>query len=465
MKLFEKIPKELFSVLASPNKQIYADALEVLYQAYQENLKIPEELFYSMLRGKMEHQLAEASFEGEDIAEDEVQDISGRVRFLIRKLGSKGWFQKERDMDFKEYITVPGYSSRILEVLYQLTDDSPMRGYSYVFGTYSTLKVADEGTAVYDKMMAIYSAYENTQNLEKLLRMVHHNVKHYFQMQLDMQNINEILDSHFNDFGMKVVETYIRPLKIKDSVPKYRVPIQSILDSWLEEENLIIAMANEAYRDRRGESVESCQYDLLQKIFWVKDRYERIEQEYLAEIDAQVRRYTRATTQKIETLTNRDQNLRGNLDIVLTAMAQKPRSRELLEQIQPVFQLYEQSYISERSLWIRKRAAKREKTAPVYIEETEADAEVMAQAEALLQRKYGKTAVRNYMKERFGEKDHIYSKDFDLKTDEDYMMSLFAVLNSNDSFYSFEILDGSYKQNPYQIPQIKFVRKEENNGD
>ena len=63
MKLFEKIPKELFSVLASPNKQIYADALEVLYQAYQENLKIPEELFYSMLRGKLETQLAEASFE------------------------------------------------------------------------------------------------------------------------------------------------------------------------------------------------------------------------------------------------------------------------------------------------------------------------------------------------------------------------------------------------------------------
>jgi len=42
-----------------------------------------------------------------------------------------------------------------------------------------------------------------------------------------MQSINQILSSHFDDFGQKVVETYIRPLKIKDSVPKYRVSIPS----------------------------------------------------------------------------------------------------------------------------------------------------------------------------------------------------------------------------------------------
>ena len=73
-------------------------------------------------------------------------------------------------------------------------------------------------------MAAIYSAYYNTQSLINLLQMVYHNVKHYFQMQIDMQEVNEVLAAHFNDFGQKVVEAYIRPLKIKDSVPKYRVP-------------------------------------------------------------------------------------------------------------------------------------------------------------------------------------------------------------------------------------------------
>lgn len=91
MNFFEVIPSELFSPLASPNRALYADALDVLYNAYRENLKIPEDMLYSMLRSKLEQQLADATFEGEDIDAEELRDISGRARFLIRKLCSKGF--------------------------------------------------------------------------------------------------------------------------------------------------------------------------------------------------------------------------------------------------------------------------------------------------------------------------------------------------------------------------------------
>ena len=43
-----------------------------------------------------------------------------------------------------------------------------------------------------------------TGRLINLLQMVYHNVKHYFQMQIDMQDVNQVLASHFNDFGVKV---------------------------------------------------------------------------------------------------------------------------------------------------------------------------------------------------------------------------------------------------------------------
>ena len=39
------------------------------------------------------------------------------------------------------------------------------------------------------------------------------------------------------------------------------------------------------------------------------------------------------------------------------------RAAELVDQIQPAFQLYEQSFLSEKSLWYRKRPEKRTKTA------------------------------------------------------------------------------------------------------
>lgn len=463
MKLFDAVPNELFSVLASPNRSLYADVLDVLYESYQENLKIPEETLYSMLRGKLEQQLAEATFEGEDIDEEELRDVSGRARFLIRKLNSKGWLEKQRGDDFNEYITVPGYSSRLLELFHQLRDDSPMRGYSYVFGTYSALKVASEGTSVYDRMAAVYSAYDNTQSLIKLLQMVYHNVKHFFQLQINMQQVNTVLASHFDDFGQKVVEAYIRPLKIKDSVPKYRVPIQKILTGWLEDDALLTAMSNAALQDRRGSDLNACRSDLLRKIFWVKERYDNIEHEFLDEIDQQVRRYTRATTQKIENLTNRDHNVRGNLNYLLTALSRNRRASELVEQIQPAFQLYEQSFLSEKSVWYRKRPGKRTKAAPVLIQEGEIDPEMARQAQLLLHSEYGRSEIAAYVEQWLGEAEVCYSEDLNLEDDKAYIMSLLAVLTGGDrsSTYTVRELEGVYSENGYAIPRLQIRRREE----
>lgn len=463
MNLFDRIPTELFSVLASPNRTLYANALDVLYTAYRENLKILEQDFYMMLRSKLEQQLADATFEDEDIDEEELRDISGRARFLIRKLYSKGWFEKERGEDFEEYITVPGYSSRLLEVFHQLRDDSPIRGYSYVFGTYSTLKVAADSENIYDKMAAIYSAYDNTRSLIDLLQMVYHNVKHYFQIQVKMQEVNEVLASHFDDFGQKVVEAYIRPLKIKDSVPKYRVPIQAVLTGWLEDEPLLLALSNAALQDRRGGTLEECRRDLLQKIFWVKDRYDSIEHEYLDEIDRQVRRYTRATTQKLENLTNRDHNVRGNLNYLLTSLGRNHRASELVEQIQPVFQFYEQSFLSEKSLWHRKRPGKRAKATPVLIEDQELDAGVEAQAVELLRTEYNRSAVSRYVEQWLGERGICYSKDLVLSDDKAYIMSMLAVLTGQDPEAGYLVRDlvGNYTQGQYTIPQLQITRRKE----
>jgi hypothetical protein len=463
MKLFEVVPSELFSILASPNRELYSDALDVLYSAYRENLKIPENTLYSMLRNKLEQQLADATFEEEDIDEEELRDISGRARFLIRRLCSKGWFEKERGDDFDEYITVPSYSSRLLELFHELRDDSPIRGYSYVFGTYSALKVAHEGDSIYDKMAAIYSAYDNTQSLINLLQMVYHNVKHFFQIQVEMQEVKAVLAAHFDDFGQKVIEAYIRPLKIKDSVPKYRVPIQTILKNWIEDDAMLIALANAALQDKRGSTLEECRTDLLKKMFWIKERYDCIEHDYLDEIDQQVRRYTRATTQKIENLTNRDHDVRGNLNYLLQALAKNRQASELVEQLQPAFQLYEQCFLSEKSLWYRKRPSKRAKVAPVLIQEPVINPDEGKQAERLLHSDYGRAEVAAYIENWLGDSGICYSKDMNLVNDKAYIMSLLTVIMSSDTSSSYHVkeLGGYFHENEYSIPQLQITRKEE----
>ena len=84
--------------------------------------------------------------------------------------------------------------------------------------------------------------------------------------------------------------------------------------------------------------MEDCRAELLRKIFWIEERYDNLEKDYLEEIDTQVRRYTRAATQKIENLTNRDQSVRGNMNVLLTALSRNRRASELVDQIQPAIQ-------------------------------------------------------------------------------------------------------------------------------
>jgi len=462
MKLFESVHRDVFTVLSSPNRELYADALGVLYEAYQDHLKIPETVLYSMLRGKLERQLAEASFEGEDIDEEELRDVSGRARFLVRKLGSRGWFEKERGKDFEENIIVPGYSSQLLELFHELTSDEVTHGFSYVFDTYSSLKIAKDEAGAYEKMVSVYSAYENTHALIKLLKKVYHNVKSYFQLQIEIQDINKVLSSHFDDFGLKVVETYIRPLKIRDSVPKYRVPIQSILDEWLEDDVMLLAMSNAALQDKRNATIELCRAQLLEMMFWIKTQYERVESEYLDEIDSQVRRYTRATTQKIESLTNRDQNTKGNLIYVLSALSENRKSAKLVDAVQSAFHLYEQGFLSEKSLWHRKQAAKRVKNAPIAVFEDQISDDAKDEAKKLLSSKYSKMAVSDYLRETFGEESVLYTKDIDIVDDHDYLMNMFALIHGfdRDSFYKTEILEGTFSREPYIVPQLKFTTKE-----
>lgn len=224
-----------------------------------------------------------------------------------------------------------------------------------------------------------------------------------------------------------------------------------------------MAMANEALRDKRGKTLEDCRADLLRKIFWIEERYDNLEKDYLEEIDTQVRRYTRAATQKIENLTNRDQSVRGNLNVLLTTLSRNRRVAELVDQIQPAFQLYEQSFLSEKSLWYRKRPEKRTKTASVLIQDDQApNTEEQVRAAQLLQSKYGRAAVNAYVQGWLGDADIRCSEELSLEEDKDYIMSLLAILGSKDASagYVVQELDGIFCKNGYSIPQIQIRRKE-----
>ena len=155
--------------------------------------------------------------------------------------------------------------------------------------------------------------------------------------------------------------------------------------------------------------------------------------------------------------------MRGNLNVLLTALSRNRRASELVDQIQLAFQLYEQSFLSEKSLWYRKRPEKRTKTASVLIQDDQApNTEEQVRAAQLLQSKYGRAAVNAYVQGWLGDADIRCSEELSLEEDKDYIMSLLAILGSKDASagYVVQERDGIFCKNVYSIPQMKIRRKE-----
>ena len=147
---------------------------------------------------------------------------------------------------------------------------------------------------------------------------------------------------------------------------------------------------------------------------------------------------------------------------MLTALSRNRRAADLVDTIQPVFRLYEQTCLSESSLWYRKRPGKRTKAAPVLVQETEADTAAAAKAAALLRSEYGRGAIAAYVQGWLGESDVCRSEDIPLENDKDYVMSLLAVLTGGDRSADFTVqeLDGERRENGYAIPELQISRKE-----
>ena len=66
------------------------------------------------------------------------------------------------------------------------------------------------------------------------------------------------------------------------------------------------------------------------------------------------------------------------------------------------------------------------------------------------------------MQQLFAQSPVVYSGDFGLEDDEGYLMSILAMLMSEDrdSFYQADSLESSLVNGIYTVPQLKFSRRE-----
>ncbi|MCK4260280.1 MAG: hypothetical protein KAX49_14990 [Halanaerobiales bacterium] len=460
MNLFEKIPQNLFSILASKNKEIYVHALFTLRKAYKQNMILKKDEFISILIYNLEDLLMD--LDEEDIPED--QNLSSMAHFLIRRLESTGWIDKDYiPGTFDEHVIVPGYSLKIINTLYDLVNISEREYNGYVYTTYSALKTADSERNEY-MYSTLKTAYENTNNLIDELKGLSNEIKNYSRLLSERSQMKEILADHFDNFKQLVEDRIYYPLKTFDSVPRYKGPIMTILKAWLYDEEIMDILLDSALRMKAFQNKEDGYLEINQMIGQILTAYEKMD-DLITQVDSKNTAYIRASFEKIRFLLNTDRSIKGKLIEILKYVQQEtPRADDLLEEMKYSAQIFAQKFLDEQSLYIKGKNRVREKTKVLKMN-SKVDKELFAKEfeefQKKVQKSFSHAKIMKFMESQFKDKQEIYSSDLNLKEDDDFIMTILAVLKADEknSFYRVDFLEGSVMVSDYTIPCLKLSRK------
>ena len=457
MNIFNKIPENFFSILVSKNKNIYIDALFVLREAFKQEMTILRENIISRLINNLEDEFYQEDFSEEDET-NELKDnnISSKAYFLLRKLKWAGWVEFEMQRDsFEENVIIPDYAIKFIDLLYSIVEEKQVEYNSYVFATYSSLKLASiEKGETYN---AIITAYNNTVQLINELKSLYNSLGRFHRKMCNQDNINEAINEHFFEYK-EYSDEMIFPRFTRDSVPRYKSPIRDMLSDILADKERLENTINIASKNSKYKSREEAEDDILNKIRTVLEVYENIDST-MNQIEQKNTDYVRASVKRIQYLLTNDKELKGKLVNIL----KNSKHEKVLEQMEKEVKLLRQEYISKDSIYLRSSNDKRKQGNPIALKETkELDSKTLYDFAKSLENLYSNKKINDFMSKNFKDRPFINSNEIELKSVEDLILLILATIKadkSGKSFYYFKDSDEIINNNGYRIPNIKFIRR------
>lgn len=311
MQLFDIVPSNFFSILSSPNKLLYAEALFELDKCFKLETSIYRKQYISALTERLSGLLEGDVFLDED---ETLVDVKSKVNFIYNKLKDTGWIEPEFNAKdgFEEMICIPEYASRVISTLVGLTEQEQKEYRGYVYSTYSTLKEANSNSLEYS-YTALNEAYKRTHEFVEELKIVDNNIRRYHR-RIANQEVNELLKDHFDNYEKEVMKI-IDPIKTNDSVPRFKQSILSILNSWRDDENIIERIAKLALQEKAADSsytITDARDDVFFKIDDIINIYHNIEKT-IRNIEEKHSAYTHASIERIRYKTNTTRDVKGML--------------------------------------------------------------------------------------------------------------------------------------------------------
>lgn len=265
---------------------------------------------------------------------------------------------------------------------------------------------------------------------------------------------------HLYGYVKDVVDKLIFPIKVDDSVDRFKGRILNVVQDIQSDTALLERMTVAAVQTKRAASREDGLGQILSMLNYIQYNFGDIES-YIQQLDEKNQTYIRITRQKLTYMLSMDTSIKGDIAALLKDAKDRPDEDLLL--LSQCFRLFDVRQVTEGSFYHPRKRHMRgngetlEIEPPAEVGQDEVEAIIDTRAA-----KFTSAKVNAYAQEILAERKSVAAADIPLQGDDDYLMAIFLALNSADhrSPYILEEGDDLVKKGRYSIPAFVLKRKE-----
>lgn len=463
MGLFDKVNADFFQPLTSKHKELYVNICMQIEKIIASNgrMSIERDILVELLEDYVISNGLITDISDEEDYED-INPIHDRRndRFYIGSvllyLKYHQWIQIDQNILQKERSVSLSYYARVfLSFVKDIVNERDQIG--YIVRIYASLSTIDDDNMV-DSYQNLLNASDDFDELIKTLGQADAKIKDYYDVQLkkvavDSKQKNSILSQYFDDYYEQVIERYLFPTLVNDSLKRYEVRIRNLLHELILSDNMKKMVLESAITNRRIPSdkisiqtIEAMLYDMLNKVDAIKDQTM-----ILVEHDNQLRRIVK---EKIRNLLQTDLSLHG----ILLELFQVIDEEEgfIVDKVNQNLRINRVEYIDSSSIGrILESSERKKKEAATFINESDCIQEDDLQDFDRF-KAFSKKEIEGYYLTALGSSKSKNIRELPMENDEDYVKSILLYVNSldNEKQIDLDVLKNQIKKHQYEVPEM-----------
>ena len=460
--LFSILPSNFFNPLTSPNREIYADCILSIYNAYKSELSygVDKENIIATLTSYFDSLQTDISF---DENFDSAQDSRSRALWAINYLRDCGWLDIEAEKNYQFNVVLREYAIPFIRTMSDVIKNEETEYQGLISQIHAILQNEDLYAKPYEYILK--NVASSTEQLISSLKKLNVSIKRHIDRQTQKLEWTEILDL-FNVYQDEIVSKSYMRLKTSENVSRFRMSIMKNLDK-MSDDGTIMTRLVAGYKEvEQEEDDEKARANVLALINDVKSAFFSLDS-IIAEIDKKHRFYITNAVSRAKFVLSSDTNQEGKINQILRCLAESEIDDALeadTVNLDDYFEMFPQRYVSEESI----RAYTTKRTLAEM--ESVCDSSVISEEERESRRKeeIEKQQKRIFLKKiddfvlfQLGNKNEMQAKELPLQSRKEFLYAIYIrIYGQNSKVFRIEKLSDRVRTENYEFSNFRIIKRE-----